>query len=198
MSHQAIIVEKALKCIDEIYPNDNTINNEYFPMDAFYDEAIRWTVDNTPARMLGKGIVLPTKGVKKGGRFNDAAVLDVTSLEIGRLLRFSLEGWLTKEVILDDTDPRYAQMANATLRGKASHPIVFLCDNKTRIEAYSLPATAEYVTINRAYYVPYNEEYFTPPMIDIAAWKLAELILLSISDNNAAAVCMSHINGFIA
>lgn len=197
MSHQAIIVEKALKCIDEIYPCDNTINNEYFPMDAFFDEAIRWTVDNTPARMLGVGMALPTTGVRRGGRFDDVAILDVPSMDIGRLLRFSLEGWHTKEILVYDTDPRYAQMANATLRGKPSHPVVCICDNKTRIEAYSIPLSSDSINVSKATYMPYDSEYFTPDMVDIAAWKLAELVLLSISDNNAAAMCATHVNELI-
>lgn len=197
MAQQAVIVEKALKCIDEIYPCDSSINNEYFPMDAFYEEAIRWAVDNAPAKYLGKGTSIPTSNAMRGGRFNDVVIVDVSSLDFGRLLRFSLEGWYTKEVVLYDTDARYAQMANATLRGKASHPMVFVCDNKTRIEAYSMPVEATSISIVKATYLPYDATYFTGDMVDIAAWKLAELILLSISDTNAATVCSAHINELI-
>lgn len=197
MSQQAIIVEKALKCIDEIYPCDNTINNEYLPMDVFYDEAIRWAVDHTPARMLGAGAALPTAGVTRGGNFDDVAILDISSLDFGRLLRFSLDGWRTKEVVLYDTDPRYAQMANASLRGKPSHPVVCVCDNKTRIEAYSIPVYANGINISKATYMPYDADFFTPDMVDIAAWKLAEIVLLSISDSNAASMCAAHVNELI-
>lgn len=192
------IIAKALQCIDEIYPMSNdTYNDAFFPVEKFYEEAIRWAVDNAPSRILGEGTTLPTIGINKEGMFNDVVVLDISQHSFGRLLRFMLKGWKTKPLIIYDTDARYAQMANPVLRGKPSHPIVAICDNKTRLEAYSMPATAEEVKVASATYMPYDAEYFTIDMADIAAWRLAELVFLSISDANSATICASHLQELV-
>lgn len=192
------IIAKALQCIDEIYPmSDDTYNDAFFPVEKFYEEAIRWAVDNAPSRILGEGTTLPTIGINKEGMFNDVVVLDISQHSFGRLLRFMLKGWKTKPLIIYDTDARYAQMANPVLRGKPSHPIVAICDNKTRLEAYSMPATAEEIEVASATYMPYDAEYFTIDMADIAAWRLAELVFLSISDANSATICASHLQELV-
>lgn len=192
------IIAKALQCIDEIYPmSDDTYNDAFFPVEKFYEEAIRWAVDNAPSRILGEGTTLPTIGINKEGMFNDVVVLDISQYSFGRLLRFMLKGWKTKPLIIYDTDARYAQMANPVLRGKPSHPIVAICDNKTRLEAYSMPATAEEIEVASATYMPYDAEYFTIDMADIAAWRLAELVFLSISDANSATICASHLQELV-
>lgn len=192
------IIAKALQCIDEIYPmSDDTYNDAFFPVEKFYEEAIRWAVDNAPSRILGEGTTLPTIGINKEGMFNDVVVLDISQHSFGRLLRFMLKGWKTKPLIIYDTDARYAQMANPVLRGKPSHPIVAICDNKTRLEAYSMPATAEEIEVTSATYMPYDAEYFTIDMADIAAWRLAELVFLSISDANSATICASHLQELV-
>lgn len=192
------IIAKALQCIDEIYPMSNdTYNDAFFPVEKFYEEAIRWAVDNAPSRILGEGTTLPTIGINTEGMFNDVVVLDISQHSFGRLLRFMLKGWKTKPLIIYDTDARYAQMANPVLRGKPSHPIVAICDNKTRLEAYSMPATAEEAEVAFATYMPYDAEYFTIDMADIAAWRLAELVFLSISDANSATICASHLQELV-
>lgn len=201
------IIAKALQCIDEIYPMSNdTYNDAFFPVEKFYEEAIRWAVDNAPSRILGEGSTVPlatlegnelVNKVELGGIHNDVVMLDISDLSFGRLLRFMLKGWKTKPLIIYDTDARYAQMANPVLRGKPSHPIVAICDNKTRLEAYSMPATAEKVEVDFATYMPYDADYFTIDMADIAAWRLAELVFLSISDANSATICASHLQELV-
>ena len=192
------IIAKALQCIDEIYPMSNdTYNDAFFPVEKFYEEAMRWTVDNAPARLLGAGTTLPTDNSTQGGAFDDVVEIDISKLSFGRLLKFMIQGWITKPNIIYDTDPRYEQMANPVLRGKPSHPVVAICDNKTRLEAYSIPPTSGGINITSATYMPYDATYFTPEMVDIAAWRLAELVLLSISDVNSAVVCSNHLQEMI-
>lgn len=187
------IIAKALKCIDEVFPlSSGAYNDGFFPIEDFYEEAVRWAVDNAPARALGVGVELPTENASVTGTFNDVVVIDISQIPLGRILRFMLEGWKTKPYIIYDTEPVYAQMSNVVLRGKPSHPVVAICDNRTRLEAYSMPATAEEIKITAATYVPYDAEYFTAQMEDIAAWKLAELVLLAASDANAAAISAQH------
>ena len=41
---QETIVAKALRCIDEVYPNENTLNEVHFPTDAFIEEMVRWLI----------------------------------------------------------------------------------------------------------------------------------------------------------
>ena len=35
------IITKALRCIDEVYPDDNDANGPHFPLEEFIDEAGR-------------------------------------------------------------------------------------------------------------------------------------------------------------
>lgn len=192
------IIKKALRCIDEVFPvTSGSYNDRYFPTDDFYQEAVRWAVDNAPARLLGAGTVLPTENAERKGIFNDVIMVDISALAFGRLITFMVKGWATKPNIIYDTDPRYQQMSNPVLRGKPSHPFVAICDGKTRLEAYSMVPTAEAIDITSATYMPYDATYFTTEMVDIAAWRLAELVLLSTSDANAAAICSNHLQEMI-
>jgi hypothetical protein len=42
-------------------------------------------------------------------------------------------------------------------------------------------------------YMPYDAEMFSSYMEDVAAWKLAEIVLMAISDVNNAQVCGTRV-----
>jgi hypothetical protein len=83
------IVAKALKCIDEIYPSENTLNETYLPTDDFLEEMVRWVIDVAPVHELtereiatGSASTTASNGV---GR-------DAVPEDFGRLVYFKAEG----------------------------------------------------------------------------------------------------------
>ena len=107
MSKKESIVAKALKCIDEIYPSENTLNETFYPTEAFIDEMVRWVIDVAPVHELterktttGSASVSVTGGV---GR-------DAVPEDFGKLVYFKAEGWQRPVFgVITEDDPRYLQ-----------------------------------------------------------------------------------------
>lgn len=178
------IVEKALKCIDEIYPSENTLNEGYFPTDAFIDEAVRWVIDVAPTHEL--------KGVAMG--FGDISYKDNVAYipqisDWGRVIYVKFSDWVRPATIINWDDILYRQQMNKVLRGNPSRPIVVR--TKNGIEAYTTNASGTDV---EALHVPYNIENIPTRLEDLASWKLAEIVLMSMHDTQGASICTSKVN----
>ena len=85
-----------------------------------------------------------------------------------------------------DTDARYAQQSNPTLRGGVTFPVVAICDGDSRMEYYSTPLGV-YAEVERASYFPKPnlESDFPTNLAYAVAWKCAELTLSSMNDTAA-------------
>lgn len=185
------IVAKALRCIDEIYPEENTLNEGYFPTDAFINEMVRWVIDIAPTHKLSKrkDLELGSDEVESGiGR---GFVPD----DFGRLVYFKAYDWKRPVFgVISEDDPRYVQQYNKVLRGNPSRPIVTigynLGDNIRKVLRWYTTDEADY----EGQYVPYSIDYIPDNLEDLAAWKLAETVLMSMSDAQAAAVCTAKVN----
>lgn len=178
------IVEKALKCIDEIYPSENTLNEGYFPTDAFIDEAVRWVIDVAPTHEL--------EGVAMG--FGDISYKDNVAYmsqisDWGRVIYVKFSDWVRPATIINWDDILYRQQMNKVLRGNPSRPIVVR--TKNGIEAYTTNASG---TAVEALHVPYNIENIPTRLEDLASWKLAEIVLMSMHDTQGASICTSKVN----
>ncbi len=178
------IVEKALKCIDEIYPSENTLNEGYFPTDAFIDEAVRWVIDVAPTHEL--------EGVAMG--FGDISYKDNVAYmpqisDWGRVIYVKFSDWVRPATIINWDDILYRQQMNKVLRGNPSRPIVVR--TKNGIEAYTTNASG---TAVEALHVPYNIENIPTRLEDLTAWKLAEIVLMSMHDTQGASICTSKVN----
>lgn len=181
------IVAKALKCIDEIYPSENTLNETYLPTDDFLEEMVRWVIDVAPVHELteretatGSESASVTYGV---GR-------DAVPDDFGRLVYFKAGGWNRPVFgVITEDDPRYLQQSNKVLRGNPSRPIVAVVEGGKYFEWYTAQST-EYT----CEYVPYAIDYIPTRLEDVASWKLAEIVLMSMSDAQNAAACTSRVN----
>lgn len=181
------IVAKALKCIDEIYPSENTLNETFYPTEAFIDEMVRWVIDIAPVHELteretttGSASTLVTNDV---GR-------DAVPEDFGRLVYFKADGWKRPVFgVITEDDPRYRQQSNKVLRGNPSRPIVAVVEGGKCFEWYTAQNT-EYT----CEYVPYAIDYIPTRLEDLAAWKLAEIVLMSMSDVQSASVCTARVN----
>ncbi len=180
------IVEKALKCIDEIYPSENTLNEGYFPTDAFIDEAVHWVIDIVPSHELSTRVDLPlstSQGNDEGG--------SATVSGVGRIVYCSGQKWKRPVLgVITENDPLYIQQKNKVLRGNASRPIVALVEGRTKLEWW--PSVGEGAPTVK--HVPYAIDNIPASLYDITAWKLAEIVLMSMHDTQGASICTSKVN----
>lgn len=186
------IVAKALKCIDEIYPSENTLNETYLPTDAFLEEAVRWVVDNVPCHALGEGEVLTLTETTIS---NGVGTMTLTTKPLdGRIVYFNVADWVRPVLdVIHDTHPRYLQQKNKVLRGNTQRPVVALVEGCSKIEFYTTKKSIEDAKIV-VRYMPYDSEKLPETLEDITAWKLAEVVLMSMHDTQGAATCTSKVN----
>lgn len=184
---------KALKCIDETYPDSDNANAAFFPVDDFMLEAARWIIGVVPAKVLGAGAEIPTD--KLDAHADGSGSLPLPA-DFMRLIAFRMKGWLrpVTEPIYD-TDIRYAQQFNRTLRGGEARPVVVISRGGTRLEYFS-STLGEQARIVEARYMglPTTEGPYPEKLKDITAWKLAELILSCMNDLPAAQLCAAKVN----
>lgn len=181
------IVEKALKCIDEIYPSENTLNEGYFPTDAFIDEAVRWVIDVAPVHELTEREV--EMDFVDISYKDNVAYIPQTS-DWGRVIYVKFSDWVRPATIINWDDILYRQQMNKVLRGNPSRPIVVR--TKNGIEAYTTNASGAAPV--DALHVPYSVDSIPSRLYDIAAWKLAEIVLMSMHDTQGASICTSKVN----
>lgn len=181
------ITAKALKCIDEIYPSADTLNDTYFPVEDFLGEAVRWVIDVIPAHIFTEReeIELTKLNIESNVAYITPA------MEIGRIVYFRMPDWVRSADIIYEDSPLYRQQKNIVLRGTPLRPIVVRMMDGS-IEAYTTKADEPRDT--KAYHIPYDAEYIPEKAEDLCAWKLAEVVLYSMSDVQNASVCTARVN----
>lgn len=197
MAVRESIIAKASLCIDEVYPSPNDINAPFLPIEQFLDEAAEWVVKAVPAKSLGKGteVDLPLEDDSWEYDIDEEGVGSVTLPEdFKRLLSFKCSDWRRPVVApIYDTDISYTQQSNPYLRGNAYRPEVAICDGETRLEFYT--ATSPAATAKCRYFAFSTVDNDYPEnLINITAWKLAELVLTSISSIISAQACQAKVN----
>lgn len=189
---KSTIISKAMRCVDEVYAGvDTATNEELFTYSSFIMEAVRWVVDMVPLRHLGDcvdDLVLSeykvSNGVGKG----------YVGLDFGRLLHIKAADWKRKVTsLMLDTDPRYAQQSDIVLRGNPARPVAVLCEGGNCIELY----TTKSEETPTGEYVPYDADRLPAKLEDITAWKLAEIVLMSINDTASATICAARVNDIL-
>lgn len=182
------IVAKALQCIDEVYPDSSTSNSINFPTETFFDEVVRWVIDSIPASIFNASSSQEAKPtVTSKGYHGEVSILegDLNS----RVLNVYGTGWERPVVDpITDSSPLYKQQKNKVLRGNATRPVAVIIKRSNLIELYPCPTG---VTIKLAKYIV---DHIPEVALDVAAWKLAETVLLSISDTSSAAICTAKVN----
>lgn len=191
------LIQKVYRCIDEVYPNTdvNSPDVEEFNIPAFLDEAVRWVVKSVPVSALGDG--------------------DDNNFELSipegflRMILLKMKGWRVPVMDALDTDnPRYWQQQNPALRAGKSRPVVFLdyagCEfdpyprgegisdefpkgEIERINIFKMDKGEDGLYTEEAY------ETYPDKLLDITAWKTAELIFSVMQDANGVAVAQAQI-----
>lgn len=189
---KSTIISKAMRCVDEVYAGvDTATNEELFTYSSFIMEAVRWVVDMVPLRHLGHCATSLQPSEYEAP--NGVGSVDVSG-DFGRLLHIKAADWKRKVTsLMLDTDPRYAQQSDIVLRGNPARPVAVLCEGGTRIELYTTTSN-DTPTVK---YVPYDADTLPAKLEDITAWKLAEIVLMSINDTASATICAARVNDIL-
>lgn len=193
------ILAKALRCIDEAYPDAESITEGYFPLSDFIAEAVRWVIDNAPTHLLTKRITIDAEFSNEDGVLTAVFKPEETLGEDRgyRIVYVKCDDWHRPVLdIISEQNPLYRQQNNKVLRGNPTRPIVVQVGTKEtgneeslKLELYT--TDNDYATIMA---VPYWEECIPIDLVDITAWKLAEIVLVASSDVQAASVCTAKVN----
>lgn len=187
------IRRRALTAVDEVYPAEDNENAAFFPVDEYLVEAGRWIARTVPSYALGSGKPIPTDGLD--ARADGSGSLPLPS-DFLRLLRFRMKGWMRPvTAAMTDADARYVQQANRTLRGGEARPVAAIVEGGTRLEYYSSSLGKQARVVEARYFgISSTEDAYPDNLIEITAWKTAELVLTSISDAGAAQQCAAKVN----
>lgn len=188
MATRSQIVEKAYKCLDEVYP-DTPLSSDIdeFHIEDFVDDAIRFIGRVAPVRALGVGTPFkPHEGESTTTQTDDDSHLRVNPVPLPsgfvRLIAFQMSDWaLPVTDALYSDNPRYRQQADPILMGTPKRPIVFICDGDTNLEYYSSTGT---ITKAQAFVVSETANY-PEQLSEAIAWKTAELVLSAMNDAQA-------------
>lgn len=187
------ILNKALVCIDEASSASSELNAPFFPTETFLDEAARWVIRIAPQYTLGVGRELPADDFKPA---SDGSGTMPLPNDFVRLLRFRVKGWRRPVLIpIYDTDIRYQQQFNQALRGGDAKPVVVLCENARRLEYYS-SSDGAYAKLQEARYFGFEAVHDDYPnrLIDITAWKTAEIVMATMNDATGMQFCTARVN----
>lgn len=187
------LIRKVYRCIDETYPDITEQDLAEFNLPAFLDEAVRWVVKNAPINALGEGVDHSTEEQVEDGKFS-------LSTFFLRLLEFKLASWKVPVFnAYPQGHPKYWQQQNPALRGGVSRPLVFLSKGDTELEVFPNNGNVE---VFRTFDMEVGEDgcytdeaYAKYPnqLLDITAWKTAELGFAMMQDANGVSVAQAQI-----
>ena len=192
MATRSDIVQKAYKCLDEIYPDSQLPNEmEEFRVADFVDDAMRFIGRVAPVRALGEGEDFSLL-LRKGNKI-------LLPAGFVRLIAFKMSDWAlpVTEVLYSD-NPRYRQQANQVLRGTTNRPIVFICEGGTSLEYFSSAddatvETARAFVVKTSKFPSLTEPTYPDGLIDVIAWKTAELVLSAMNDAQGVQFAQSQV-----
>lgn len=190
MATRTEIIEKAYKCLDEVYPDTPLSSDiEEFRVTDFVDDAIRFIGRVAPVRALGVGISFvpiqedkPQEGENTTSQTDNDSHLRVNPVPLPpsfvRLIAFQMSDWaLPVTDALYSDNPRYRQQADPILMGTPKRPIVFICDGDANLEYYSSTGT-----IKKAQAFVVSATNYPEQLSEAIAWKTAELVLSAMND----------------
>ncbi len=189
------IIERALMCVDEIYPEDNSVNIQNFPLDNFIDEAARRVLLSAPLHAIPSARSFSDVELHDNGDGSGWLVLPGDFI---RLVRFRMEGWHRPVLAaLTDDDPAYKRQFHAATRGGNAKPVVVLSHGKTRLEYYTIPSGRH--SLSEALYIPFVrvDKSFPANLVEVTAWVLASLVLGVSNDSKGAETATARANELI-
>ncbi|MBE9487881.1 MAG: hypothetical protein IMY73_01740 [Bacteroidetes bacterium] len=177
------IIEKVLRCLDEVGVTSTLSPTIDYPMEQFLDESGRQVLHSAPIFAVGNFNDFSKTAIVNS---NDGTGKVLLPKDFIKLVAFRMKGWKRDATRLYDIyDSIYYRQSNKYLRGNSLNPVVIRDNNFLRY--YSLPLNSIH-TIERAEAVvniPIGSEY--PEILtDSLAWLTASKILDVLSENSQA------------
>lgn len=130
------IITKALRCIDEVYPDDNDANGPHFPLEEFIDEAGRRVLLAAPLHVIPNRAAL-TECVLRP-HTDGSGEIDLPD-DFLKLARLRMEGWQRPVLAaIPEEHPAARRQYHPVTRGGTAKPVVLLTHGGTRLRYFSV------------------------------------------------------------
>lgn len=169
------IIAHSLRCIDEIYPEDNQANGPNFPLDEFIDEAGRRILLAAPLHAIASAKSLVQCPLRPNT--DGSGEIDLPG-DFLRLARLRMDGWQRPvHVAIPEDNPVAARQYHPVTRGGTAKPVVMLTHGGTRLSYFSVQGHNHRMV--EGYYIPYTgvDDTYPRKLVEATAWMLAGLVL---------------------
>lgn len=177
-------IARALRCIDEIYPEDNEANGPNFPLEEFIDEAGRRTLLTAPLHAIPSVKSLTECPLRPSADGSGEIDLPDDFLRLSRLL---MDGWKRPVLVaIPEDHPAAARQYHPVTQGGTAKPVALLTHGGKRLRYFSIVGRDH--RIIEGEYVAYSvlDDTYPVRLIEVTAWKLAGLVLGVSNDPNGA------------
>ena len=178
------IIAQALRCIDEIYPEDNEANGPNFPLADFIDEAGRRVLLTAPLHAIPSVKNLAECPLRPNT--DGSGEIDLPG-DFLRLARLRMDGWQRPVLVaIPEDNPAATRQYHPITRGGTAKPVVLLTHGGTRLSYFSIQGRDHHMTEGE--YIPYTgiDDTYPRKLTDATAWMLAGLVLGVSNEPNGA------------
>lgn len=178
------IIAKALRCIDEVYPDDNDANGPHFPLEEFIDEAGRRVLLAAPLHVIPNRAAL-TECVLRP-HTDGSGEIDLPD-DFLKLARLRMEGWQRPVLAaIPEEHPAARRQYHPVTRGGTAKPVVLLTHGGTRLRYFSV--TEAQHRIAEGEYIAYTslDDTYPERLAETTAWMLGALVLGVANDADGA------------
>lgn len=178
------IIAQALRCIDEIYPEDNEANGPYFPLEDFIDEAGKRILLAAPLHAISAVKSLAECPLRPNA--DGSGEIDLPS-DFLRLSRLRMDGWQRPLLTaITEDNPAATRQYHPVTRGGVAKPAALLTHGGKKLRYFSI--TGHDHCITEGEYVAYTgiDDTYPKKLIETTAWMLAALVLGISNEPNGA------------
>lgn len=178
------IIAQALRCIDEMYPQDNEANGPHFPLADFIDEAGKRVLLTAPLHAIPTVRSLAECPLRPGADGSGEIGLPDDFL---RLARLRMVGWQRPVLVtIPEDHPQAERQYHPVTRAGAAKPVVLLTHGGRKLRYLSVRGSDHH--ISEGEYVAYSglDDTYPERLIEVTAWMLAGLVLGVSNEPNGA------------
>lgn len=178
------IIAKALRCIDEVYPDDNDANGPHFPLEEFIDEAGRRVLLAAPLHAIPNRAALTECVLRPHA--DGSGEIDLPG-DFLKLARLRMESWQRPVLAtIPEEHPAARRQYHPVTRGGTAKPVVLLTHGGTRLRYFSVTEARH--RIAEGEYIAYTslDDTYPERLAEATAWMLAALVAGVANDTNGA------------
>ena len=130
------IIAQALRCIDEIYPENNEANGPNFPLADFIDEAGKRVLLAAPLHTISSVKSLAECPLRPNT--DGSGEIDLPG-DFLRLARLRMDGWQRPVLVaIPEDHPLAARQYHPITRGGTAKPVALLTHGSTKLSYFSV------------------------------------------------------------